>query len=157
MVRVAVIGCGGLGVNIAGELAMHGHEVRMYDVVSEALDRVHPRLVEDRKALRECGLLRQPGFVGSVFCMSRLEDAVRVSTTCRSSLLLALVMPSWQAKRGPYSHHGDKHLLFPVTSSLLQQVAELYGRGHPRCPRIPALFALQRKEWRYSKILLYVQ
>lgn len=56
---------------------MHGHEVRMYDVVSEALDRVHPRLVEDRKALRECGLLRQPGFVGSVFCMSRLEDAVR--------------------------------------------------------------------------------
>ncbi|CAN7984839.1 unnamed protein product [Ixodes hexagonus] len=77
MVRVAVLGCGGLGVNVAGELAYHGHEVRVYDSLPEALDRVQPRLAEDRKVLRECGLLQQPGLVGTVYCMSRLEDAVR--------------------------------------------------------------------------------
>ncbi|XP_029826236.2 L-carnitine dehydrogenase [Ixodes scapularis] len=77
MVRVAVLGCGGLGVNVAGELAYHGHEVRVFDAAAEALDRVQPRLAEDRKVLRECGLLQQPGLVGSVYCMSRLEDAVR--------------------------------------------------------------------------------
>lgn len=85
---MAVLGCGGLGVNVAGELAYHGHEVRVFDAAAEALDRVQPRLAEDRKVLRECGLLQQPGLVGSVYCMSRLEDAVRVS-------LPALVCRSW--------------------------------------------------------------
>ncbi|KAK8762170.1 hypothetical protein V5799_026561 [Amblyomma americanum] len=95
MVRVAVIGCGGLGVNVAGELAAQGHEVRVHDALPEALDRVAPRLAEDRKALRECGLLRQPGFLGSVFCLSRLEEALR-----EAELVLECITEDLAAKVG---------------------------------------------------------
>lgn len=77
MVRVAVIGCGGLGANVVGELAFHGHEVRVHDASNDALDRLQPRLAEDRKALREYGLLTQPAFVGAVFCMTRLQEALK--------------------------------------------------------------------------------
>lgn len=77
MVRVAVLGCGVLGSKIVGDLAYHGHEVRAYDSSPEALDKLLLRLAEDTKILRKDGLLNQPNVVGTVLCMSRLEEAVR--------------------------------------------------------------------------------
>lgn len=77
MVKVAIIGCGNLGSKIAGELAYYGHEVRVFDQNTDALDRLKPRLTEDRKMLKEDGLLVQSNFVGEVFSLSRLEDAVK--------------------------------------------------------------------------------
>lgn len=77
MVRVTVIGIGSLGIKITGELAYHGHEVRLYDENTETLNRVHLRLNEDKRALKEDGLLTQSDFVGEVYCLSRLEEAVK--------------------------------------------------------------------------------
>lgn len=79
MVRVAVLGCGVLGSKIVGDLAYHGHEVRAYDSNAESLDKLLLRLAEDTKVLRKDGLLNQPSLVGTVLCMSRLEEAVRAA------------------------------------------------------------------------------
>ncbi|XP_042903748.1 L-carnitine dehydrogenase [Parasteatoda tepidariorum] len=77
MVRVAVIGGGSLGVKIVGELAYHGHEVRVYDRSPEALDHVRLRIQEDTRLLTEDGVLTSPKFLGDVYYMSRLEEAVK--------------------------------------------------------------------------------
>lgn len=79
MVKVAVIGGGSLGVKIVGELAYHGHEVRVYDRNPEALDRVRLRIQEDKRLLKEDGLLQSSSFLGEVFYISRLEEAVKSS------------------------------------------------------------------------------
>ncbi|KFM61764.1 3-hydroxybutyryl-CoA dehydrogenase, partial [Stegodyphus mimosarum] len=79
MVKVTVIGGGSLGVKIVGELAYHGHEVRVYDRNPEALDRVRLRIQEDKRLLTEDGLLLTPTFLGDVYYISRLEEAVKVS------------------------------------------------------------------------------
>lgn len=79
MMRVTVVGGGNLGVKIAGELAYHGHEVRLYDRSPETLDRVQLRIKEDKRLLTEDGLLLSPNFLGEVYYISRLEDAVKSS------------------------------------------------------------------------------
>ncbi|XP_076442203.1 3-hydroxybutyryl-CoA dehydrogenase-like [Babylonia areolata] len=76
MVRIAVIGCGSMGVRIAGELAYHGHRVKIYDQNKDALNKVFSRLQEDRSMLQKDGLLAQENFLGQVLCMSILEEAV---------------------------------------------------------------------------------
>ncbi|XP_054720339.1 3-hydroxybutyryl-CoA dehydrogenase-like [Uloborus diversus] len=77
MVKVAVVGGGSLGVKIIGELAYHGHEVRVYDRSPESLDKVRLRIQEDKRLLTEDGVLMSPTFLGEVYYMSRLEDAVK--------------------------------------------------------------------------------
>ncbi|XP_074594889.1 hydroxyacyl-coenzyme A dehydrogenase, mitochondrial-like [Brevipalpus obovatus] len=77
MVRVAIIGCGVLGVKIAGSLAHAGHQVRLYDEDNLVLNEVNLRLGEDRRVLREDGFLVGNNFSGDVYCFSSLEDAVR--------------------------------------------------------------------------------
>ncbi|XP_048735230.1 3-hydroxybutyryl-CoA dehydrogenase-like [Ostrea edulis] len=74
--KIAVLGCGILGTKIAGELAYHGHRVKIWDVNIEALNAVYRILEEDKKQLTEDGLLFQKNFVGQVLCMSRLEETV---------------------------------------------------------------------------------
>ncbi|GFT70976.1 3-hydroxybutyryl-CoA dehydrogenase [Nephila pilipes] len=79
MVKVTVIGGGCLGVKIIGELAFHGHEVRVYDRSPERLDYVRLRVQDEKALLAEDGLLPPSGFVGDVLYISRLEEAVRSS------------------------------------------------------------------------------
>lgn len=76
MVKIAVIGAGLLGIKIAGELAYHGHRVKIHDSSLKNLNSVFQRMEEDKKNLREEGLLLHKNFIGQVLCMSRLEEAV---------------------------------------------------------------------------------
>ncbi|KAH9384666.1 hypothetical protein HPB48_026677 [Haemaphysalis longicornis] len=139
MVRVAVIGCGGLGVNVAGELAAQGHEVRVHDALPEALDRVAPRLAEDRKALRECGLLRQPGFLGSVFCLSRLEEALR-----EAELVLECITEDLAAKVSlmEVASQGCRPTAILASSSMRLPMDAVFERaaGKERCLGLRFLF-----------------
>lgn len=139
MVRVAVIGCGGLGVNVAGELAAQGHEVRVHDALPEALDRVAPRLAEDRKALRECGLLRQPGFLGSVFCLSRLEEVLR-----EAELVLECITEDLAAKVSllEVASQGCRPTAILASSSMRLPMDAVFERasGKERCLGLRFLF-----------------
>lgn len=77
MVKVAVIGGGSLGIKIIGELAYHGHEVRVYDRSPETLDRIRLRIQEEKRLLTEDGMLMTPNFLGDIYYVSRLEEAVK--------------------------------------------------------------------------------
>lgn len=77
MVKVTVIGGGSLGIKIIGELAYHGHEVRVYDRSPEVLDRVRLRIQEEKRLLAEDGLLMTSNFLGDIYYVSRLEEAVK--------------------------------------------------------------------------------
>lgn len=79
MVKVTVIGGGNLGVKIIGELAYHGHEVRVFDRSPEALDRIRLRMQEEKRLLAEDGLLMTSNFLGDIYYVSRLEEAVKSS------------------------------------------------------------------------------
>ncbi|XP_070577574.1 probable 3-hydroxybutyryl-CoA dehydrogenase [Ptychodera flava] len=76
MVRVAVIGCGLMGIKIAGDMAYHGHRVKIYDQNPAALDAFHANLEDDKEELKSEGLMTHPNFLGRVLCMSRLEETV---------------------------------------------------------------------------------
>ncbi|KAL4237432.1 hypothetical protein ACF0H5_002149 [Mactra antiquata] len=76
MVKIAVLGSGLMGAKIAGEFAYHGHRVKIFSNKLESLNSVFQRLEEDKKQLRQDGLLLTKNFVGQVLCMSRLEETV---------------------------------------------------------------------------------
>lgn len=46
-----------------GELAYHGHEVRVYDKSPETLDYIRLRVQEEKNLLSEDGLLMPTGFL----------------------------------------------------------------------------------------------
>jgi len=77
MVKIAILGCGLMGLKIAGELAYHGHRVSLYDNSLQALNSAYERVEEDKSALREEGLLAHQNFIGAILCFSRLEDTVK--------------------------------------------------------------------------------
>lgn len=74
---VAVLGAGLMGTCIAGELAYHGHRVKVYDRSRQALERASNVLEEHKEQLRreECMITRD--FVGTVTLTEDLENAVR--------------------------------------------------------------------------------
>ncbi|CAF0714971.1 unnamed protein product [Brachionus calyciflorus] len=76
MVRVAVIGCGLMGVKIAGEFAYHGHRVKCYDNNLQALNSVYTRYQADKAQLYIDQVIESPDFTGKVLCLSRLEETV---------------------------------------------------------------------------------
>ncbi|XP_013395922.1 peroxisomal fatty acid beta-oxidation multifunctional protein AIM1-like [Lingula anatina] len=76
MVKIAVLGCGLMGVKIAGEMAYHGHRVKMYDSNTNQLNSVYERIEEDKRHLRREGLMSHRNFIGQVLCMSLLEETV---------------------------------------------------------------------------------
>ncbi|CAF0732782.1 unnamed protein product [Didymodactylos carnosus] len=77
MVRIAVIGCGVMGIKIAGNFSYFGHIVKMYDADLKQLDSVCERIHADEDELYRDGLIEVPKFVGQILCFSRLEDAVK--------------------------------------------------------------------------------
>jgi hypothetical protein len=76
MVRVAVIGCGLLGIKIAGEFAYHGHRVKCYDNNIQSLNSVYARYQKDKEELYADQVIESPNFTGQVLCLSRLEETV---------------------------------------------------------------------------------
>jgi hypothetical protein len=50
-------------ISIAGEMAYHGHRVKMYDSNVNMLDSAHGRIEEDKRQLQKDGLLPHPNFV----------------------------------------------------------------------------------------------
>ena len=63
MVIVSVLGLGRLGGNIAGDLAFHGHTVRVWDAKPEPMDKMHERLAYEKKRLKQDGLMARPDFL----------------------------------------------------------------------------------------------
>ncbi|XP_060067580.1 probable 3-hydroxybutyryl-CoA dehydrogenase [Ylistrum balloti] len=106
MVKIAVIGAGLLGVKIAGELAYHGHRVKIYDSSIKNLNSVYQRMEEDKKNLREEGLLLQKSFIGQVLCMSRLEE-----TVCDVEIVIECVIEDLEVKRDLFERIS--HLMKP--------------------------------------------
>ncbi|KAH3857268.1 peroxisomal bifunctional enzyme-like [Dreissena polymorpha] len=110
MVKIAVLGCGVLGIKIAGEMAFHGHRVKIFSTDLKSLNSVFLRMEEDKRQLKHDGILMNKNFVGPVLCMARLEETVsdadfifeaipedmelkkdlfeRVSHLCKSSAIL---------------------------------------------------------------------
>ncbi|XP_043191083.1 5-formyl-3-hydroxy-2-methylpyridine 4-carboxylate 5-dehydrogenase-like [Amphibalanus amphitrite] len=76
MVRVCVVGCGTLGLKVAGALSYFGHSVRVWDRDRAALDSAHERLRLDRCELRRDGLLLQRAGAGRVTLLARLDEAL---------------------------------------------------------------------------------
>jgi len=46
-----------------GELAYHGHRVKMYDANTDTLNSAYERIEEDKQNLRRDGLLPQQNFI----------------------------------------------------------------------------------------------
>lgn len=75
--KVAVIGCGLLGIKIAGSMAYHGHRVMVYDNNVEVLNGAYEIIQEDKRVLRQEGLLLQKNFLGSIYYFSGLHETVQ--------------------------------------------------------------------------------
>lgn len=50
-------------MQFTGELAYHGHRVKMFDSNKDALNKVFSRLQEDRKLLKKEGLMAHDNFL----------------------------------------------------------------------------------------------
>lgn len=77
MVVVCVLGCGTLGSRVAGELAMCGHRVRVWDCDPRAMDRLPDQLKHERCEAEAGGLLVGGRVLGEVAVLGRLEEAVQ--------------------------------------------------------------------------------
>ncbi|CAF0990073.1 unnamed protein product [Rotaria magnacalcarata] len=81
MVRIAVLGCGNMGLRIAGNFAYFGHihsEKTLQkndDIINKCClcERIH----YDEDQLYRDGLIEVPKFLGQILCLNRLEDAVK--------------------------------------------------------------------------------
>ncbi|CAF1273587.1 unnamed protein product [Adineta ricciae] len=77
MVRIAVLGCGTMGLKIAGNFAYYGHVVKIFDSDLKQLDSACERIHHDEDQLYRDGLIESPKFLGQILCLNRLEDAVK--------------------------------------------------------------------------------
>lgn len=115
MVRVAVLGGGLLGVKIAGNLAYHGHTVKLHDRSTQILNSVPLRIEEDKQELKQDGILLQPNYPGRVICLSQLEDAVH-----DVDFVFEAVVDSLQVKQELFERvsHFCKHDAIVATNTL---------------------------------------
>lgn len=86
MVRVAVLGCGLLGVKIAGEFAYHGHRVKCYDNNIQALNSVYQRYQSDKAELLNDQIVDSLNFTGFYFD-SLLIELLNYIIYSRSSIV----------------------------------------------------------------------
>jgi len=77
MVVVAVVGCGALGSRVAGELAICGHRVRVWDSSSNAMDQLPAQLAHEREEAESGGLLVKGMVLGEVAVLGKLEEALQ--------------------------------------------------------------------------------
>ncbi|CAF0851524.1 unnamed protein product [Adineta steineri] len=77
MVRIAILGCGTMGLKIAGNFAYYGHIIKIFDSDLKQLDSACDRIHHDEDQLYRDGLIEMPKFLGQILCLNRLEDAVK--------------------------------------------------------------------------------
>ncbi|CAF4886232.1 unnamed protein product [Rotaria socialis] len=65
MVRIAVLGCGNMGLRIAGNFAYFGHIVKIFDSDLKQLDTACERIRYDEDQLYRDGLIEVPKFLVS--------------------------------------------------------------------------------------------
>ncbi len=87
MVRVAVLGCGLLGVKIAGEFAYHGHRVKCYDNNIQALNSVYQRYQSDKAELLNDQIVDSLNFTGFYFNSLLKELLNYILLYSRSSIM----------------------------------------------------------------------
>jgi 3-hydroxyacyl-CoA dehydrogenase len=87
MVRVAVLGCGLLGVKIAGEFAYHGHRVKCYDNNIQALNSVYQRYQSDKAELLNDQIVDSLNFTGFNFNSLLKELSNYILLYSRSSFM----------------------------------------------------------------------
>ncbi|KAJ8308799.1 hypothetical protein KUTeg_014311 [Tegillarca granosa] len=125
MVKIAVIGGGLMGIKIAGELAYFGHRVKIHDKNVLTLNSVFNRMEEDKKNLRDEGLLLQKNFIGQVLCMSRLEE-----TVCDADFIFECVIEDLEIKKDLFERIS--HLCKPdaviATNTLRLNIASIVER-----------------------------
>lgn len=139
MVRIAVIGCGLMGVRIAGEMAYHGHRVKIFDSSKDALNKVFSHLQEDRRMLQKDGLLAQENFLGQVLCMSMLEEAVN-----DAEFIFEAVIEDLEIKQDLFERisHLCKEDAILATNTLYLDISSIADRVHKpeRCLGLRFLF-----------------
>ncbi|XP_060580402.1 3-hydroxybutyryl-CoA dehydrogenase-like [Ruditapes philippinarum] len=125
MVKVAVLGSGLLGTKIAGELAYHGHRVKIYSNHLDSLNTVFQRMEEDKHQLRQDGILLNKNFIGQVLCLSRLEE-----TVCDADFVFECIPEDLEMKKDLFERVS--HLCKPgtiiATNTLRLNVTEIVER-----------------------------
>ena len=77
MVRIAVLGCGILGLKVAGTLAYYGHLVKVYDKNLRELDSVCERIHHDEDQYYRDGLIETPKFLVNLsLCQARCSSTL---------------------------------------------------------------------------------
>ncbi|ESO90070.1 hypothetical protein LOTGIDRAFT_164373 [Lottia gigantea] len=127
MVKVAIIGSGLMGSKIAGEMAYHGHRVKITDNNLDNLNKVFERLQEDRKMLKQDGLLPHDNFIGQVLCLSRLEE-----TVSQADIIFECINEDLEAKKDIFRRIS--HLCKPdaiiTTNTLRLDVTDITEHTH---------------------------
>lgn len=139
MVKIAIVGAGALGIKIAGEMAYHGHRVKIHDVNVACLDSIYSRMESDKEELRSDGLLLTTNYIGPVLCMSTLEETVNDADFIFESVIEDLDVKADLMERITYSCRPDAII---GTSSLRLKTDDIFckSQGKDRCLGLRFLF-----------------
>jgi len=77
MVLIAVLGCGTMGLKIAGNFAYAGHTVQIFDSDTNQMATALQRIERDRNQLFSDGLIESSNFSGKILPLTRFEDVVK--------------------------------------------------------------------------------
>lgn len=128
-----------MGTRIAGELAYHGHRVKIFDQNSSTLDKVFSRLQEDQAMLKKEGLMIQEHFLGQVLCMSLLEEAVS-----DADFIFEAIFEDLEAKKDIFERisHLCKEDAVLASNTLYLDITSVMERTHipERCLGLRFLF-----------------
>lgn len=128
-----------MGIRIAGELAYHGHRVKLFDHNTDALNNVFSRLQEDRAMLKKEGLMMQEQFMGQVLCMSLLEETVN-----DANFVFEAIKEDLEVKRDIFERisHLCKEDAILATNTLYIDINQIVEHTHKpeRCVGLRFLF-----------------
>ncbi|XP_014674425.1 PREDICTED: probable 3-hydroxybutyryl-CoA dehydrogenase [Priapulus caudatus] len=125
MVKVAIVGGGLLGVKIAGDLAYHGHTVKIYDRNMKTLDSIPLRIEEDKQELKDEGILVQANYTGRIVCLSQLEE-----TVCDAEFIFEAVADDLEVKQDVFERvsHCCRATAVVATNTLALSVDSITQR-----------------------------
>ena len=132
--RVAVLGAGLMGAQIAGQLAEKGHPVVLRDlspsILAKAMGSIHnAQTVQVRKRLIQPSDLR--------YRLSRIAPTVRIEDVCAAPLVIEAVSEKLDVKRAvlaEFESHAGPEALFATNTSSYTVAAIAVGATHQeRC------------------------
>lgn len=139
MVKVAIVGAGTLGIKIAGEIAYHGHRVKIHDVNPSCLNSIYCRMKMDKEELQKEGLLTTEEYMGTVLIMSRLEETVNDADLIFEAVIDDLDVKMDLFERITCSCKSDAVI---CTNSLNLKINDIFSKseGRERCLGLRFLF-----------------